>query len=84
MSKRHLETRQFTVVIEAEEDGGYHAFCPTLAGCHTQGESLEEVKANIVEAIQCHLGSLIKDHQPIPRLTQEFTGTVTVPLPAAR
>jgi predicted RNase H-like HicB family nuclease len=33
-------------------DYGYYAHCSELEGCQTQGDSLEEVMANIKEAIE--------------------------------
>ena len=74
--------QQFTVVIEADADGGYYALCPMLPGCYSQGETLEETKRNIREAIQCHLESLLKDGEPLPVARDEFVGTIQVPLPA--
>ncbi len=58
--------RTFTVILEAEEDGGYHAFCPVLKGCHTQGDSLEEALANIREAIEAYLESMVAHGERIP------------------
>jgi hypothetical protein len=41
--KQHRNTtHRFTVIFEKEDDGGYHVFCPTLPGCHTQSESIDE------------------------------------------
>ena len=40
----------FTIIIEKEEEGGFHAFCPSLPGCHTQGETFEEAMNNIKDA----------------------------------
>lgn len=57
---------RYTVILEPEEGGGYHAFCPALRGCHTQGDTLEEALANIREAIQAYLESLKLDGEPIP------------------
>jgi len=34
---------RFAVIFEKEDQGGYHIFCPTLPGCHTQSETIEEV-----------------------------------------
>ncbi|WP_035991093.1 type II toxin-antitoxin system HicB family antitoxin [Leptolyngbya sp. KIOST-1] len=48
---------QFTVTIE-KDDEGYYAHCPQLPGCQSQGETLEEVKANIQEAIELYLETL--------------------------
>ncbi len=44
----------FPVVIEKDEDG-YFAYCPTLQGCYTQGDTYEEALTNIRDAIQLHL-----------------------------
>jgi predicted RNase H-like HicB family nuclease len=38
-------------VIHNAEEGGFWAEVPALPGCVTQGESLDEVKANLEEAI---------------------------------
>jgi predicted RNase H-like HicB family nuclease len=46
---------RFTVIFEREAEGGYHVFCPTLPGCHTQSETAEEGIANIREAIQLYI-----------------------------
>lgn len=43
------------VVIHAAEEGGYWVEVPALPGCFSQGETREEVLANIREAIACHL-----------------------------
>ena len=45
------------VIIEKDKYG-YYAFCPDLEGCHTQGDSLDEVLENIKEAIQLYLETL--------------------------
>ena len=42
---------QFEVLLEREEEGGYHVWCPRLRGCHSEGETREEALANIREAI---------------------------------
>lgn len=74
--------QRFTVVIEASPEGGYHTWCPSLPGCHSQGETLEEAKENIIEAIQCHLESLVKEGEPLPQEPEEFVGSVEVKVPA--
>jgi predicted RNase H-like HicB family nuclease len=45
------------IIIEKDEDG-YYAYCPGLEGCQSQGDSLEEVKANIKEAVELYLETL--------------------------
>jgi predicted RNase H-like HicB family nuclease len=40
-----------TAVFEEAEEGGYIAFIEELPGVNTQGETLEESKANLLEAL---------------------------------
>ncbi|MEP7198981.1 MAG: type II toxin-antitoxin system HicB family antitoxin [Chloroflexota bacterium] len=42
---------RYRVIFERESDGGYSAHCPSLLGCHSQGETYEDALANIREAI---------------------------------
>ena len=44
--------RNFTVIIEQDEDGIYVAKVPDIAGCYTQGKTVQEVMERIKEAIQ--------------------------------
>lgn len=39
-------------IIHQAEEGGYWAEVPALPGCVTQGETVEEVTANVREAIE--------------------------------
>lgn len=40
------------VFVEKDEDGFYVVECPVLAGCYTQGRTLDEALRNIREVIQ--------------------------------
>lgn len=57
---------RYTVILEREEDGGFHAFVPALRGCHTQGDNEAEALANAEEAIALYLESLKAHGEPIP------------------
>jgi predicted RNase H-like HicB family nuclease len=47
-----------TAVVHPEpEAGGFSAEVPALPGCYTQGETLEEVQANLREAAEAWLAS---------------------------
>jgi predicted RNase H-like HicB family nuclease len=39
-------------VIHPAEEGGYWAEVPALPGCFSQGETMDEIRANIREAIE--------------------------------
>ncbi len=57
---------KFRVVIEQDEDGKFIASCPTLPGCRSQGDTRDEAKHNIADAIKGYLESLKKHGDPIP------------------
>lgn len=61
-----MAAMHYTVILEREDDGGYHAFAPVLKGCHSQGDTLEEARANIREAIEAYLESLKAEGEPAP------------------
>ena len=42
--------REFTVIIEKDEDGYFVGSVPQLKGCHTQAKSLDELMERIREA----------------------------------
>lgn len=50
----------FNVVLHKEENG-YWAEAPALKGCFTQGDSIEEVRENIKEAIKAWLSVDLRD-----------------------
>lgn len=45
---------KFDVILH-KEDNGYWAEVPALKGCYTQGDTLEEIKTNIKDAITAWL-----------------------------
>ncbi len=62
-----------SIVIEKDEYG-YYAYCPELEGCQTQGDSLDEVMANIKEAIELYLETL-SDDEKMAYLSREILTT---------
>ncbi|MBU7015893.1 MAG: type II toxin-antitoxin system HicB family antitoxin [Theionarchaea archaeon] len=49
----------FSSIIRKEKRGGYVSFCPEL-GVYSQGETIEEAKANLTEAVELYLESAKK------------------------
>ena len=45
----------FKVVLEPSDEGGYTALVPSLPGCISEGDTVEEAMANIREAIELYL-----------------------------
>lgn len=54
---------EFDVVIIEDETGGYVALVPALPGCHTQGDTLEELMNNAKEAIDLYIETLEKEEK---------------------
>ena len=48
------------VVLEPSEEGGYTVYVPSLPGCISEGETIEEALTNIQEAIELHLEPIEK------------------------
>jgi predicted RNase H-like HicB family nuclease len=55
-----MQDLRVNIFIEKDLDG-YHAYSPDLKGCQSQGNTLEEVKANIQEAVELYVETLDND-----------------------
>ena len=51
------------VLFEPSAEGGYTVFVPALPGCISEGDTLEEARQNIREAIELYLEPI---DQPVP------------------
>jgi antitoxin HicB len=73
-SEGFMSEHRYTVLFEPAEEGGYVATCPALPGLVTEGDTLEEARTMVRDAIRGYLESLHKDGLPIPedvKLTAE-------------
>ena len=68
----------FKVFLEPDEDGGYVVVCPSLQGCYSQGETVEEAMANIREAIELCLEDLQERGEPVPDPSNVLIASVVV------
>jgi predicted RNase H-like HicB family nuclease len=55
------------VIVHEAEEGGYWAEVPAIPGCATQGETFEELLANIYEAVEGCLSVDVDDPEPDSR-----------------
>lgn len=62
---------EIKAVIHEAEEGGYWAEVPEMPGCFTEGDTLEETKANIVDAaigwLEAQMPDMISYQMPKPR-----------------
>ena len=48
-------TMKVTAVVHKAEEGGFWAEVPSLPGCRTQGDTMDELKSNLREAVELYL-----------------------------
>ena len=68
-----MEKRKFTVIIQKAPEGGYSGRCLELPGAISEGQTLEELKANMTEAIELVLESLEEHAKKNKKLVIEIS-----------
>ncbi len=58
--------RTYRVLLTPEAEGGFSVSVPTLPGCFTQGETVEEAMEMAKEAISLYIESLELDGEQVP------------------
>ena len=58
--------REYTVIYERAEDGGWGAYAPDLPGLGVIGDTLEETEQLIREGLRLHIAGLVEDGLPVP------------------
>lgn len=75
---------KYTVIFETAKEGGYVAYVPLLPGCVTQGETYEEAKINVKDAIKGYIRVLKEDGDPIPVENEKRISISTVVVPVLK
>lgn len=57
---------KYDAVFEEQEVGGYTVTVPSLPGCISEGDTFEEARINIADAIKLYLEDLAADGEKIP------------------
>ncbi len=52
---------ELTAIIEKAPEGGYWAICPEIPGANGQGETVEEAKQNLKDAVALVLADRLED-----------------------
>ncbi len=73
--------RQLTyrVLLNREPQGGYTVTFPTLPGCITYGENVDEALLMAKEAIGLYIESLVAHNEPVPDETNTLECVITIP-----
>lgn len=83
-NKRKVKILEYNAVFLTEDGGGYSVSVPNLPGCFSQGETFEEAKVNIKEAIELYLEGVDSSlYHLIPSESRkEFTAPVSIRIQA--
>lgn len=71
--------REYTVIYERAQDGGWGAYAPDLPGPGVVGDTFEEIEQLIRDGIKLHIAGLVEDGLPIP---EPVTRAALVAIPA--
>jgi predicted RNase H-like HicB family nuclease len=69
---------QYTVIVHNAEEGGYWVEVPSLPGCYSQGETIDEAMDNVKEAIELHIQGLKDEGQAVPKEEDLVIGRVDI------
>jgi len=81
MAKKFTKVLLYPVIIEPCEEGGYFAYCPSIQGCHAEGESYSETIENIEDVIKAHLEIRKKNKEFLPGVEIKKGTQITLNLP---
>lgn len=73
-----MKQNTYRVLLNREPEGGYTVTVPTLPGCITYGETLDEAVENVKEAIELYIESLRSHNEPVPTEENTFEYSVSV------
>ncbi len=59
---------RFKVVLDPSDEGGYTVYVPSLPGCISEGDSIDEAVKNIREAIALYLAPIEEEPNPVDHL----------------
>ncbi|CAD6491408.1 MAG: HicB_like antitoxin of bacterial toxin-antitoxinsystem [Candidatus Argoarchaeum ethanivorans] len=61
-----MTKQSFVVLIEKDEAGVFIGAVPALKGYHSYGKALDELMANLREAIEAHLEAFAEEEKALP------------------
>lgn len=72
----------FRILLRKEPEGGYTAFVPSLPGCVTCGDTIDEAIVMATEAVALYIESLIEHNEPVPSGEEVFEYILSINIPA--
>ena len=77
-----MHSYEYTIILHPdEEQGGYTVTVPSLPGCITEGDSIEQAIAMAKDAIRLHIEGLIAEGESVPE-EQEHPQAIVISVAA--
>jgi len=73
-----MKTVDYKVLLEPAPEGGYVVYCPSLPGCYSQGDTVEEALSNIKEAIQLCLEDMREAGEELQDPSDSLIGSIVI------
>jgi len=73
-----MKILNFRLLLKKEPEGGFTVLVPSLPGCSTYGDTLDESIANAKEAIELYIESLKAHGEEIPTEENMLEYTLTL------
>ena len=64
------------LVLDPQPEGGWTITCPVLPGLITEADSIEEIPANVADALEALIEGYEDLDQPLPEVLQPIKGNV--------
>ena len=73
-----MEALSYRILLRKEPEGGYTVIVPSLPGCVTYGDTIEQAIEMAKEAIELYIESLKEHGEEIPTEEETLEYTLTV------
>jgi len=73
-----MQELRYRILLRKESEGGYTATVPSLPGCITYGENIDEAIENAKEVIELYIENLVAHGEVIPTEEKTLEYTITV------
>jgi antitoxin HicB len=67
-----MKILNYRILLREEDEGGYTVLVPSLPGCVTYGDTMDEAVSMAKEAIELYLESLLQHGESIPTEQRMF------------
>jgi predicted RNase H-like HicB family nuclease len=75
---KKIKVCEYEAIFQKEPEGGYSVWVPSLSGCASQGETIEESLKNIKEAIKLYLDDKPCEQQNHHKNRKQFSIPVAI------